>query len=139
MGAKTAQGTVISRESSLGSGTFVPIANVKSFDGPSMENPEIDVTTLSSTAKEFVGGLIDYGELSMEVNFDPENTSHQQALADMEASPPTVTGWRISFANPTRHYTWPAFVKSFPISGAVDGVYGGNLTLRLAGARTVSA
>lgn len=138
MAGKTTQGTTVSRESALGSDTFVVIANVKSFDGPSGENPEIDTTDLGSPAKEFEGGLKDWGELTLELNFDHDNTTHEQAIADFEANPPTKTGWRITFVNPTKNYTWPAFVKSFKISGAVDGVYSASMTLRLAGARTVS-
>lgn len=138
MAGKVAQGTIVSRETSPGSGSYTAVANVKSFDGPSTQNPEIDVTTLASTAKEFVPGLIDFGDLSMDCNFDPENATHQQVMADMEASPPTVSNWRITFPNPTRNYTWQAFPKSFPVSGQVDGVYSGKLTLRLSGARTVS-
>ena len=138
MAGKVAQGTLLQRESSLGSASFTTIANCKSWDGPSTENPEIDVTSLTSTAKEFVGGLVDYGELTLELNFDPNNATHQQLFADMEASPPTVTGWRIQFVNPTVNYYWQAFVKSFSISGEVDGVISGSLTLRLSGARTVS-
>jgi hypothetical protein len=56
----------------------------------------------------------------------------------MEASPPTVTRWRITFVNPTINYTWQAFVKNFTISGAVDEKQSGSLTLRLSGSRTVS-
>lgn len=138
MAGKVAQGTILARESSLGSGSFTTVANVKSWDGPSTENPEIDVTSLQSTAKEFVGGLVDFGDLSMELNFDPNNATHQQIFTDMEASPPTTTGWRITFVNPTINFTWPAFVKSFSISGEVDGVISGSVTLRLAGARVVS-
>lgn len=138
MAGKVAQGTLLQRESSLGSGSFTTVANVKSWDGPSTENPEIDVTTLSSIAKEFVGGLVDFGDLSMELNFDPNNATHQQIFADMEASPPTVTGWRISFVNPTINFKWSAFVKSFSISGEVDNIISGSLTLRLSGARAVS-
>jgi hypothetical protein len=135
---KVAQGTVLSRETSSGSGSFVAVANVRSWSGPSTENPELDITTLSSVAKEFTGGLIDFGELTLELNFDPSNTTHQQIFADMEASPPTVTGWRITFVNPTVNYTWNAFVRSFSISGEVDGIIAGSVTLRLSGARSVS-
>jgi hypothetical protein len=138
MAGKQAQGTTISRETSLGSGSYVTLANVKSFDGPSTQNAEIDVTTLSSAAKEFVGGLVDFGDLSMDVNFDQSAASHQQVFADMEASPPTVTNWRITFANPTTNYTWNAFVKGFSLGGQVDGVYSGKITLRLSSARVVS-
>lgn len=138
MAGKSAQGTVISRETTLGSGSYVALGNVKSFDGPSTQNPEIDTTDLSATAKTFIPGLVDYGDLSMDVNFDPEIASHQQVFTDMEANPPTVTNWRITFANPTRNYTWNAFVKSFSLGGQVDGVYSGKVSLRLSSARVVS-
>jgi hypothetical protein len=138
MAGKLAQGTVLSRESSLGSGSFTAIANVRSFSGPSTENAEVDVTTLASTAKEFEGGLIDYGDLTLELNFDPNNATHQQCFTDQEANPPTKTGWRITFINPTINFTWTAFVKSFSLSGEVDGVLQGTMTLRLSGARAVS-
>ena len=138
MAGKLAQGTTLSRETSLGSGSFVAMANVRSFNGPSGENPEVDVTTLESLAKEFEGGLIDYGELSMELNFDPNLATHQQIFTDQEASPPTKTGWRITFINPTINYTWTAFVKSFSVSGEVDGVLQGSVTLRLSGQRVVT-
>jgi hypothetical protein len=137
MAGITAQGTVISRETTLGSGSWVALGNVKSFDGPSTENPEVDVTTLSSSAKEFIGGLVDFGDLTMEINFNPGLANHQQIFTDQEASPPTVTGWRITFST-GQNYDWPAFVKSFSLGGAVDGVYTGNVTLRLSGARAVS-
>jgi hypothetical protein len=77
MAGKTAQGTLLQRESSLGSASFTTIANCTGWDGPSTENPEIDVTALTSTAKEFIGGLIDYGELTLQLNFDPNNATHQ--------------------------------------------------------------
>jgi hypothetical protein len=138
MAGKVAQGTILSRETSLGSGVFVTIANVKSWDGPSAQNSELEVTSLQSTAKEFEGGLIDYGELSLDLNFDPNNATHQQMFADQEASPPTKTGWRITFVNPTINYTWTAFVKEFSISGKVDDIMSGSLKLRLSGPRAVS-
>lgn len=138
MAGKVAQGTILSRETSLGSGSFTAIANCVSWDGPSSEISEIDLTALTSVAKEFAGGLPDFGELSLELNFDPNNATHQQCFADQEAIPPTITGWRITFINPTINFTWSAFVKSFSIGGAVDGKISGSLTLRLSGARTVT-
>ena len=138
MAGKTSQGTLLQRESSLGSASFTTIANCKSWSGPSTENAEIDVTSLTSTGKEFIPGLIDYGDLTLELLFDPNNATHQQLFTDAEASPPTVTGWRIQFVTPTINFYWSAFVKSFSISGEVDGAITGSLTLRLSGARVVS-
>lgn len=137
MGGLSSQGLKISRENSPGSGTFTDIAHITGHDGPGSENPEIDVTSLSSTAKEFLPGLKDNGELSVELNFDPANSSHQQISADQEASPPTVVNWRISFpTSPIITWTFPAFVKSFSPASGVDAALTGSLTLRIAGAIT---
>lgn len=136
MGGKVAQGTLLQRETSLGSGSYVTVANVKSWDGPSTEASELETTDLNSLAKEFLPGLQDFGDLSLEVNFDPNNATHQQAMTDIAAG--TVTGWRIQFQNPTINWRWPAFVKSCPVSGEADGIISASITLRLAGDRTVS-
>ena len=85
-----------------------------------------------------LGGLVDYGELTLDVNFDPNNGTHQQVMADMEASPPTVTNWRITFVNPTINWTWNAYVKSCKVTGSADTKISASVTLRLSGARTVS-
>lgn len=138
MAGKNAQGTILSRETSLGSGVFVPMANVTGFDGPNAQVPDIDTTDLGSTAKEFTGGLVDYGDLSMDVNFDVDAPTHEQVFQDMEASPVTQTNWRITWANSTKKYTWKAYPKSFPLSGAVDGIYKGKATLKLCSQRVVT-
>ena len=138
MAGKVAQGTILSRENTPGGGSFTAIADVRSWNGPSTENPEIDTTSLSSSAKEFAPGLVDNGEMSLELNFDPNNSVHQLIRADMVASPPTTRGYRITFINPTINWTFNAFVRSFPISGEVDGVINGSLTLRITGPITIT-
>lgn len=130
----SSQGLKISRETSAGSGSYTDVANITGHNGPNSENPEVDVTALSSTAKEFLPGLKDNGDLSVDLNFDPGNTTHQQISADQEASPPTVSNWRISFpTDPVITWTFPAFVKSFSVNSGVDAPLKGSLTLRIAG------
>lgn len=136
MSGVSSQGLVISRGNGASPEVFAAIANITSHDGPSKENPEIDVTTLSSVAKEFLPGLTDNGELSVELNFDPEATSHDLLLDDMDTR--TSHNYKITWPDPSPHIEWSfnAFVRSFSTASAVDAPLTGSLTLRINGAVT---
>ncbi len=120
---------------------FTTIAEVTGFSGPTTEANEIEVTTLSSTAKEFISGLVDNGEVTLEVNAVPSDTQHNQIRSDISAG--TVRNYQIDFndmpdggSNPTT-YVFAAFVKSFPFSAAADDKLSGTITLRISGAITI--
>lgn len=57
---------------------FVSMANVTSISGPERSRDTIDVTAHDSASgwMEFIGGLKDGGELSIDVNYDPAETTH---------------------------------------------------------------
>jgi hypothetical protein len=48
------------------------IGNVSSISGPNQSRDAIDITTLASTSitKEFIPGMVDPGEITMEVNYN---------------------------------------------------------------------
>jgi len=70
-------------------GTFTPIANITNISGPSRSRETIDVTTHDSPDgyMEFIGGLKDGGEISLELNYDPTETTHDLD-ADFESDVP---------------------------------------------------
>lgn len=57
---------------------FTTIANVTSISGPERSRDTIEVTSHDSPDqwKEFIGGLKDGGELSLDINYDPAETTH---------------------------------------------------------------
>jgi predicted secreted protein len=57
---------------------FTTIANVTSIEGPGRTRETIDVTAHDSPDgwMEFVGGLKDGGEVSVDINYDPTETTH---------------------------------------------------------------
>lgn len=85
MPGKDAFGTQLKRDSN-GAGAFVAIANVGDIEGPGRAREAIEVTTHDSPDKyrEFVKGLKDGGEVTLTINFDPGETSHQALDADFE-------------------------------------------------------
>lgn len=111
---------------------FSLITELNSIDGPNGQAPEIDVTDMSSTAREFVLGLEDEGEISLELNFIPTNTQHSQLRTDKNAG--TKRNYQITFTDsPATTWTFQALVKGLSVSNAIDGVSKGSVTLRVTG------
>ncbi len=119
---------------------FTTIAEVTGFSGPTTESAEIEVTTLASAAKEFIAGLADNGEVTLEVNAVPNDAQHRQIRADILEG--TTRNYQIDFNDKkssqttSTTYTFAAFAKSFPFSAAADDKLSGTITLRITGAIT---
>lgn len=118
--------------------TFTQVNNVHDFQGFDGAASEIDVSNLSSTAKEFMLGLVDPGQFS--INFDADlNDAGQQALRSRQQSG-VITQFQLVLpgggANKT--YTWSGFVKKFDAKGGVDQKVGGSCDIRISGPVTLS-
>ncbi len=133
--ALTSQGVTIGVGDGASPEVFTTIAEVKSIDGPGGQANEIDVTDLSSTAKEFALGLQDEGDITLDINYIPGNTQHAQLRSDRAAG--TSRNYRITFTDsPATTWTFAAYVKGFSISNAVDNITGASVTLRVSGSIT---
>ncbi len=83
MSGKDAFGTLLKRgNGATPTEAFTTIANVTSINGPARTRETIDVTSHDSEDgwMEFLGGLKDGGEISLDLNYDPSETT--QALDD---------------------------------------------------------
>lgn len=116
--------------------TYTAIANVKSgTDLESGSSPEIDVTDLTSTAKEFRLGLVDNGSFSLTLFHS--NADAGQAALQARRLDGAVTSMKIilpSGTTPTASFT--ALVKKFSKSVAVDGVVEASVDIRVTGTIT---
>lgn len=133
-----AQGIVISRGSGSGSPeTFTAIPEVKSFNGPGGSASVIDVTDLASTAKEKRMGLQDEGQLSLTLNYIPDNAVHMGLRSDRANQ--TLRNFRIVFTDTgDTQWDFAGFVTGFTVSGGVDNVVEANVTIEISGAITES-
>ncbi len=131
-----AQGIKIQRGSGTSPYTYTDIPEVKSFSGPGGSAAVIDVTDLSSSAKEKRMGLSDEGQLQLTINYIPDNTVHQALRSDRAAR--SKVPFKITFTDATPATTWSffAYVTGFSVSGAVDGVVEGQVTLEITGSIT---
>jgi len=130
--ALESQGT----ELRLGNGAtpevFTPIEEFKSFNFGTGSAAVIDVTDLSSTAKEKRMGLQDWGQVTMTINFIPGNAQHAELLAAKADRQPR--NFQIVFTDsPATVYAFSAYVLSLPLGGSVDGVLESNVTLEITG------
>lgn len=84
--------------------TFVAVMGVKSITGPSISRNTHDTTDMQSPSgwREFIGGLVDGGEVSFEANLLPRNDTQNQEVGGFMAefdktSCDSRGNWRISF------------------------------------------
>lgn len=79
--------------------TYTAIAPVISISGPGMSKDAIDVSHLASTERyrEFVSGMRDAGEVTIELRFDPGDSDVDNALTDFEAD--TARSYQIAWAD----------------------------------------
>lgn len=87
MGGVDAFGTALHR----GNGAtpveaFEIIADVTNISGPSMERETLDLTSHGSPEqwREFIGGIKDGGEVSLDLNYDPGESTHNTLHEDFD-------------------------------------------------------
>lgn len=121
---------------------FTTIAEVANISGPGLSLDAIDVTHHSSTGgwREFVGGLLDGGVVSLDINYDPTDGTHDAStglIADMVAR--TVRNFQLVFPD-TANTTWSfsALVTGFEPSEPVDNKLAASVTLKISGQPTLA-
>lgn len=133
--ALVSQGMTIARGDAASPEVFTTISEVTSIAGPGGQAAVIDVTDLSSTAKEKRMGLPDEGQVTLGLAYIPTDTQHDQLRQDRNAQ--TEHNFRISFTDsPATTWTFGAFVIGLEISNEVDEVTRATLTLEVTGAIT---
>ena len=138
-----AQGVSFFWSSAAGATTIVTtdagskVNQVVSIGGPSGSGGKIDVTNLGSTAKQFLMGLRDEGEITLDVIYDPADAG-QVAMFDYRAAR-TKNNWGIKLSdgssNMIKGY---GFCTGFSLSGAVDDAVKASITVAITGAVEVS-
>lgn len=113
--------------------SYTNIANVTSFNGFDGSASVIDKTNFDSTAKEFMLGLVDNGQVSF--NVDLAWSDSGQAAAEASRVAGTRKSWKVvlpSGTTPTA--TFYAYTMKFSKGGAVDQKVAGMIDLKIDGA-----
>ncbi len=93
--AKSGYGSVIQLSDNGGTPVYTSIAEVLEIGGPEMDRTMIDVTHLVSdnAAREFLGGLVNGGNVTMKLNFTKDATQTDLITAIQDT---TDTGGRLA-------------------------------------------
>ena len=131
------QGTKVAVGDGASPEVFTDIPEIVSFSGPGGSGQVIDVTDLDSTAVEKIMGLADEGQLTLDVNYIPDNAVHAGLVADRKAQ--TLRNIRITFTDVgATVWTFAAYILNFTGSGGVNAATKSSITLEITGAITES-
>ena len=140
--AINAFGTLLKIGDGGGSEVFTTIAEVTNISGPSLSLEMLEVTNHSSTAgwKERIGGLLDGGEVSFDLNFIPTNSTHSYSAGlvhDMVGR--TRRNFKIVFPDGgSTTWTFAAFVNKFAPNAPVNGQLSVSVGLMITGQPTLA-
>lgn len=130
------KGTKFSRET-VTPGTYADIAQVRAINGPTLSREVVDSTSQDSTGKdrEFIAGLRDAGEVTLELLFDPDNTGHTDLRSDLSVD--TLKNYRITFPDATpATCTFAGLVTRFEPRSPHDDLLVASVTVKISGAPT---
>ena len=126
-----------------GAGTaeqFTTIAEVGDIAGPGFSVDTNDVTSHDSPGamREFKAGLIDPGELSFPINFQPTNATHDAVTGLLSVmSDRAVTNFKLIFPDTgATEAAFAALVTKFDVKEPVAGIISADLTLKISGVIT---
>lgn len=131
-----AQGTVIKIDDATPGTADVVIGKVKSYSGFDGEASEVDITNLASTAKEFRLGLQDFGAFSMDIQVDYADAG-QDVCRTAQGTGATKT-FNVTFPDASTADFTGLVKNATSLSGGVDGVVDGTITIKISGAVTFS-
>jgi len=119
---------------------WIKVGQVSDIKGTSDSTPDIDVSDLDSTTKEYLPGLPDTGNVSMTV-YAAVDTDPGLAAIEAAFDARTTKTFKITYpkgSTPVR--TFNAYAKSFPKVGdaSKDGVVTGTIELKRSGSVTKS-
>lgn len=114
---------------------YVLIANIKDFSGLDGSASDIDVTHMTSSAKEFRPGLVDNGGFM--INVDLDNADPGQIIVRAAQVAGTVKNFKLTLPN-GNVAAFSGYVKKFGASGGVDAVVKSSIDIKVTGAVTWS-
>ena len=119
-------------------GAYAQVGQVTSISGPDGNIPEIDVTHLGSSGKEFIAGLADWGSVTCEVIADPAtlSTLHEEIFNDFLAGTQSNIQVRLS-DSPATSLTMAAYPNQFSFSLGVDEAVRATIGFKVTGAPTL--
>lgn len=119
--AIVSEGCSIEIEKADSPAEFEIIVGIATISGPGGQATIIDVSDLQSTAKEKRPGLTDFGAVTLEGSFIPNDPSQIRLFTAYKTHPSPTLNFRIRYSDsPESTFTFTAFVLGFSTSLGVD-------------------
>lgn len=111
--------------------TFTTIGNVTNVSGPETERETYDVTAHDSVDgwREFIGGLKDGGEVSLELNYDPRK--HDALMADYADTLPR--DYKLTFPGTLGEWALKLILTGFKQEAPVDDKLSAEIKFKVSG------
>lgn len=129
------QGIVVYWTTSTAFSTAQIVNEVISVGGPGISSPKIDITTLTSTAKEYIIGLRDNGDISLDMIYNSTDAGQVALRNDLNSRTKRRVGIKIPDST-TSLWHCEAYCTNWSLSGSVDNVQKLSATIGLTGAIT---
>lgn len=134
--AQIGHGTTFSINTSPGGSPdqYIPIAEVVSVKPPSLSRDNVDATHSQSPEKwrEYIPGLRDGGEVTLEVNFIPSGLGTQQILSTFNSDDQVLS--RVTFPDsPPTVWQFSSFITQFEPDAPFDDKMSATVTFKLSG------
>lgn len=118
------------------------IAEITNVGGPSLSRGSVEVTHHQSPDRwaEFIKGLKDGGEVSLDINYLPANSTQNAAtglLSDF-SNDTTIDDWAIVWPNGATTWSFKGFITNFEPSAPTDEALTGTVTIKVAGKPTLA-
>ena len=116
---------------------FTAIAELIGLSGPGLSLDTVESTHTESlnAAKEYIAGLKDGGEVSVDLNFLPGNATHTALIADWAAR--TLRNFEIVWPDTgSTKWSFSAFVTNYEPSAPIEDRMTASASLKITGVPT---
>lgn len=142
--AHTGFGALLMKGNGASPEEFVAVMGIKSITGPNLQRTTHDTTDMQSPSgfREFIGGLIDPGEVTFEANLLPNDATQNQEdggfMAEFDKSSCNSRGnWRVSFpiceGEPAGYLGFAGIVTGQAMQLPLDDLMSFNGTIKVSG------
>lgn len=119
---------------------YSTVAYVRDISGPNLSMDTIETTNHSSSSgwRTYVAGLIDGGEISANIAWDPGAATHGNSTGLLsELTGRTIEGFRVTWPD-TSTFTFDGLVTGFEPGAPHDGLLTADVRIKVTGAVTVA-
>lgn len=126
-------------DSTLGVPAYVEVAEVHNISGPSVSRDSIETTHHGSTGgyREYLPGLRDGGEVTVDINWDNSEGSHADIYGQITSSQTANEDYRVNFSGGAT-FTFSGHVTAFDVTAPLDDRLTASLTIKLSGQPTLA-